>query len=425
MLYPYQWITLGDIEALKRKTKEILVKRAMNTLKVPASQLVIREIMYGDGSTDASVGNGWVDLSSETQQTDNMVAWAQDAGDFTTANDYDYVSATTGDYRKVQMGNFLGFFGWGDLSQQGGVLTGPQTGGFPSLGNILGVKFTTGGRTKDVWSTERLYGQGLDVSGFSFDTDQNGNLEPRPVVFKQNEDVRIMMVSSEVTLDKFSCLRGYCVEEWEQHVSPSRWTKLGNGPYGSNDLSTDPGAEVTHHQKKALINYVTKTCYDLAAQTHKGRDLVISRDFIIADESHATERSHVDIDNKTAATAGLESYGQDATDLTALVLSSVVATGQKINDGMFSGIYGFTDRTPNPDLHYMAHLYGTGNRVSVPHVEHCYLYHENSPSGFYRTPIIYPENTPLDWQIACRLSTADKFITLNGPTVELKGEVIS
>jgi hypothetical protein len=418
MLIPYQDLSRAQIEQLKVATKRELVRRAAKELNVKPKALIIRDLMWGD--SDGTLGNGFVDMGFDADQTANGVFWGQDATSFGTANDYDDISITTGTFSEVQDGRFYGFYGAGELQNKGGVLTGPQTGTMPSMGSILGVKFKTGGKTKDLWNTETLYGRGIDVSGFSFDVNPNGELKPSPVIYEENNPITVQMMSSEVTLDKFFALRGYVVEKWTNRVSATPFTQ--NDRWAS-DLTTDPAAELTSFQKSELFRRTLHTLYELGKVKFKLWSNLSHRPFIIADESDATERTHVDVDNRTAATTGIESYAQDATDLTTMILSSVVNDGEEIDDGKWSGIWGFTDRTPNPDLHYMALLWGE-NRIGINHVETCYLYHEEA-GGFFRTPYIFPENTPIDWQIACRLATADKFISLNAATVEKKGKVIS
>lgn len=419
MLIPYQALSRSQIESLKVATKVELVRRASKELDVAPSALIIRDLMYGD--SDGTLGNGFVDVGFDVDQTANGVFWGQDATSFGTANDYDDLSITTGTFSEVQDGRFYGFYGAGELQNKGGVLTGPQTGTMPSMGSILGVKFKTGGKTKDVWNTEGLYGLGLDVSGFAFDVNSDGTFVPSPVIYEENNPITIQMMSSEVSLDKFFALRGYVVEKWTNRIGPTPFTQ--NNAWAS-DLTTDPAAELTSFQKSELARRTLHTLYELGKVKFKLWSNLSHRAFIIADESDATERTHVDVDNRTAATTGIESYAQDATDLTTMILSSVVAAGEEIDDGKWSGIFGFVDRTPNPDLHYMAFLWGIGNRIGMNHVETTYLYHEET-GGFFRTPYIFPENTPIDWQIANRLATADKFITLNAYTVEKKGKVIS
>jgi hypothetical protein len=77
----------------------------------------------------------------------------------------------------------------------------------------------------------------------------------------------------------------------------------------------------------------------------KASDVVI-RELVYGDTSNATD--WVDIDTKTAAVAGAEHWAQDAADLTAGDLSSVVQGTQKVPDNKVIAVYGFVDRTASP-----------------------------------------------------------------------------
>jgi hypothetical protein len=98
------------------------------------------------------------------------------------------------------------------------------------------------------------------------------------------------------------------------------------------------------------------------------KDLII-REIVPGDESDATD--FVDFDFKTAATTGQEEWTEASADLTAGDLSSVIATGETINDDTVLAIYGFVDLTPSPDM-TMAAFYKGSEVKDIWEVEHCY-----------------------------------------------------
>lgn len=420
-IIPKDDVSLHMIQALKDATIKELTRRAIVENGGSPRDYVIREIFVGDDSSNAAIGNGFQDLGIRTEQTDNGVHWAQDASDLTADDDSSILTAG----EEVDDKLWLGFFGVGDLNAQPGELVGLATGTglMPPVGALNAVRFRTGARTKDRWTTDMLYNY-TDAVGFSFDVDVVGRLIPRPVVYSENDKIDIQMNFSEDSLDKFICLRGYALEPWGEAISPTEWSRPPEGSTKPAMMSVEPAAELTQAQKMSIMTGAMKTIYEMGSVKFT-RESLISRPFQITDGgANLTDTGIDDFQNLTDAVTGAEYFIQDSGDKTAMKLSSVVSTSTpRAKDGKWHTIYGFADRTANPDLFSMALLQGPSNRVGIYQVEHCYLYQDN-PAGYFPTPHMIPENTSFDWQVA-HINSRDAFVMLNGYTVEPKGDVIA
>jgi hypothetical protein len=138
-----------------------------------------------------------------------------------------------------------------------------------------------------------------------------------------------------------------------------------------------PLADLTETRREQLRLQAMRACVQKAIEQGiaKTRKDLIVREIVPGDLSDATD--FVDFDFKTAATTGEEEWTEASADLTAGDLSSVVVSGQVINDETLLGIYGFTDLTPAPDMTMMGFYKGSEVK-DIWEVEHCYA---NAPYG--------------------------------------------
>ena len=147
---------------------------------------------------------------------------------------------------------------------------------------------------------------------------------------------------------------------------------------------------------------------------------IVVRDLVIGDEAAATD--FVDLDVRTNETAGMQHWAEDAADLVAGDLSSILAAGETVPDNKFVGIFGFFDLTPNPDL-VAIRLRRGSDTLDFWQTEQCYVY-ADMPGGLIRGVIIYDQSDPIDIQMNFK-TAVDKFVGLFSYIAERFGERIS
>jgi len=188
-----------------------------------------------------------------------------------------------------------------------------------------------------------------------------------------------------------------------------------------------PLSDLTPQRREQLRLQAMKICLQRAIEKGiaKSRRELIIREIVPGDESDCTD--FVDFDFKTAATTGQEEWTEDAADLTAGDLSSVIASGETVNDETLIGIYGFLDLTPAPDL-TMIGLYKGSEVKDIWEVEHCYGQEPYGginvdENGNVRVAIWEPKD-PFDIKMNFK-SAADKNVVMLGFVVEKLGKRIT
>lgn len=158
----------------------------------------------------------------------------------------------------------------------------------------------------------------------------------------------------------------------------------------------------------------------------KSRAGLVIREIVPGDESDATD--FVDFDFKTAATTGQEQWKADAADLTAGDLSSIIASGEKVNDDTVIVVYGFVDLSPSAELTMIA-LKSGNEYKDIWEVEHCY---GEAPYGGINVDengnvlvAVWEPNDPIDVQLNVTGASTDLPVVFLGFVVERVGEHIT
>jgi len=175
------------------------------------------------------------------------------------------------------------------------------------------------------------------------------------------------------------------------------------------------------------MNQVRKNMIEQGIVRNPG-DIAI-RELVVGDEANATD--FVDLNVKTAQTAGMEFWAEDSADLTAGDLSSILTSGEKVPDNKVIVIYGFFDLTPNPDLTAIRLKRGS-DVLDFWEVEHCYVkepyggmcFEINTAGQLVPYTVTYVQNDPIDIQMNFKTS-ADKYVGLYALIGERYGEQIS
>ena len=166
-------------------------------------------------------------------------------------------------------------------------------------------------------------------------------------------------------------------------------------------------------------------------------DKVAIRELVVGDQSNAAD--FTDLDVRTAQTTGMQFWAEDAADLTANTLSSVLAAGEKVPDNKVVGIYGFFDLTPGGSDLTSIRLKRGSDVLDFWQVEHCYAYTEEIGGMTFRVTdfnpvsrsyeykpyaVIYGQNDSIDIEM-CFKTASDKFVGLFALIGERYGDTIS
>ncbi len=150
-------------------------------------------------------------------------------------------------------------------------------------------------------------------------------------------------------------------------------------------------------------------------------DNITVRDLVVGDSTNAAD--FVDLDVRTAVTTGQQFWGQDANDLTSNQLSSILASGERVDDNKFIAFFGFVDLTANPDL--VKIRFKRGQQVlDLWYVEHVYAWKEVI-GGVIPGAIFYDEKDPIDIQMEFKDGSVDKYVALFALIAEPAGEQIA
>lgn len=193
-------------------------------------------------------------------------------------------------------------------------------------------------------------------------------------------------------------------------------------------MPTIPLSWLTPEERRRLYLQALEKIIEFAEEKLKvDRSQLAARMISPGDESNATDATMIDVDFKTAATTGQEEWTEDSADITAGDLSSVLASGEQVNENTVIGVFGFMDLTPNPDLTMIQLLNGSEKLIS-DQVEHCYA--ERPYGGIFvdeKGDVVVALWGPkdfIDWKMNFKTS-ADKNVILLGFTVETKGKNIT
>jgi hypothetical protein len=420
----YSALTRDEIHAIKQAVKAELIRLATRDGKTNPEDWVIRRTQVIEAAPHATIPPGAADLAVKTSQIADQNFWAQDAADITA----DVLSSILAANAEVPDNKYIGFFGMADLSPTGGELIGLDS-LRPSLGNLIFVRFERGGNYLDLWNCEHLYLHPI-VNGYSF----------RPVVYEEKDKPIIKGIWSEATLDKYVLFHSYiCERRGEVFGDGFRpHTKEGGSEYQPSTaprgfqgelrgLSTmEPIQEIPLDQQRRVKNYAQAEILRRAMAKLGGS----AQDYIIrelnigdVDGANAANANILDLDFRTIQTSGQMNSAIDAGDTTALAMSSVLVAQEKINSNNWVAIFGFWDKTPNPNL-VMSQLKSGGTVLQHHQVEHCYIY--PAVEGMVEFPedvVFFDEDKSIDWLVSQKASQ-DAHIGLRGYVCERKGDIV-
>lgn len=371
----------------------------------PSTKWIAREVFPGDDDATDFNDLEWATAQSST----DFVGWIQDASDL-TADDLSSVFVNGETLDEDQMIVWYGTF---DLSPQLGELTRSNDGESPGRGPLTGIRFTRGSSDLEYWGTEHLY-TNKNVVGFS----------DRVVQYLEEQPIDIQMNFSEATEDKYIGLRGYLFEKAGKHVSPVEWS---GGRFMQPEpwqWGVDPVQELTTEEiwnKKQMAAHNLKQKLMSMGVAQNPEDIVV-REAVFGDETNATD--FVDFDYNTASTTGQQSQVIDAGDLTQDQFSSVLATGESVDDNKAIAVLGFWDKDPNPSLMRLRFDDGSSTRA-VYEVEHCYGYRDEYVEGYFSRPVYYEEREQFDPQFAFHDAGVDHNTGLYTLIAERWGETVS
>ena len=404
MIHPIQEVTKEFLNRIKAETRTYLINKAIRDHKgTEPKDWVVRELVLGDSSV-----TDFRDLDYKTSATTGYPQYMIDANDL-TADDLSSILAAG---ETVNDGAYIGIYGVYDLGNEGGEVTGAADAP-PAHGSLVSLQFERGGSTLDFWEVEHLYGYPIMMG-----------ISDRPVIFEQKEKVDIKMCFTEATEDKAVGLRGYVVEPYGRNIAPD-YSGAGAGIGSPMVGGVEPIQELTLSKIKAIRDYVVERLYQLTVDHGISRDLdaaheeMVVREVVVGDESDATD--FVDLDFATAAVTGQQNWLIDSADLTAGDLSNVLVSGETVPDQKIIGVYGFFDRSPNPNVIGLAGASGSG-RVDFWQPEHCYAY--PNVAGLTERPMFFVQNNQIKLEVNAK-AARDIPLGFRALIIERWGDVIS
>lgn len=406
-IQPLAFIPIPEYRQRRKATIEKLYQIAMKAENTnDRTAFCIRDVVAGDDSSDAALGNGFIDLGVKTEAVDDAQFWREDAADLTAD---DYSAILTANY-EVDDHTWMAFLGVYDASPESADLTRVTTGELNPTGPFYGVRFKTGAKTKATYNCEGLYAQEDPVGIFN-----------EPIIYSQNEKINIEMLFSEDSLDKDIGFIALLIEKWDR-IAPTKQYQTT----GTADMTAEPIALLTTQEIRAAQEK-TKALLIQAATLAYGNssDDWVVREVVIGDKDAATD--FCDLDVKTVAVAGMEEFRQDSGDLTAYNLSSVLVAGEQVDRKQFVGFYGVID-DPSANLDAVAFVRG-GNRIGYWHTQLAHAFQNHHPMLIAHEPVIFKENDSIDVQMMFRpyasTTMCDHSAKLLGYVVEAVGEQVS
>ena len=410
MLHPVDELTPEFIMEVKRRTKQMLVAKAIkqHSGTVP-TDWVCRELVYGDSAT-----TDFYDIEPKTTWSTGIPAWVLDTTDLGTADD---VEAVTKAGEIVDDDKYIGFFGCFDPVGLAGEAIAyadaiPKNNP-PPVGRVNFVQFIRGSSLLDQWLTDHLYAY-PNVVGIT----------DRPVLFDQTEKLQIKVCETAVDVDIPFGFRGYICERVGDVISPDI-DKLD--PYAGG---LHPVQELTIAEMMRIKSKVEARLYQLVVEDGlcksipQAMDEYVIREALIGDGNSATD--YIDIDTGTAAIGGEETALFDSANLTAGDLINVLGTyinSGKVRDRAYIGFFGMYDRSVNPNVIGVDFSDGSG-RKDFWQPEHVYAYHNGIVSALTDRPIYFKQNMPLKMGLNARVKK-DTYFGVRVLIAEPWGTVIS
>ena len=411
MLDPIQELTKAEIARRKEIVFNELIRRATKETGTRPCEWLVRDLVVGDDSAEAVLGDGFIDLGIRTEQTPNLQGWAQDAVDITV----DKFSSVLAANEKVPDEKFIAAFGVYDLSPEGGELLATVSGGMIPHGTLVAIRLRKGAsEVKATWHTEHLYTY----------PHPSGIATPDSVAyFDQNDAIDFQQLHTEATLDKFIGYRAWIAEKFDKiGAMPGLQVKTNNNQ--AFRAYVEPLNEVPIHIINDVKQKLKNKLIELAIKKNTGTTAEdwVAREAFFGDESHAIDIA--DFDFKTAAVVGIQNYVQANADLTALNLSDVLVANEKVPDNKFFGVYGFGDKSSHNSLTGMAFLRGAATRIGFYETECCYV-QPTMPAGLFLDPLAWEAVASIGWQINVKSGAYDTNVVLRTIIVEPIGEEIT
>jgi len=393
------------IRNVKETTKRSLLEHAMKDHHgTQPSDWVFRELVLGDSAV-----TDFYDLDYKTAALGGHPQFVIDAADLTADDLSSFLAAG----ETVPNKTYIGIYGFMDLAVEAGELTGTATTPPPN-GAVVSMEFKRGGSVLDFWQIEHLYSYPYVVG-----------ITDRPIIYEQDEKIDWKLCATEATEDKSVGVRAYVCEPYGQHISPDIDVLRANPYVGGIDpiqeLTLEEIAGIEKKVQNELFRRIAKS--GNAENINDARKKYVIRELVVGDESDATD--FVDLDfSATAQTVGQQNWAEDSTALTGGDLKNVFATGEKVPDNKFIGIFGLFDKTPNPDL-IGASLKDGAGRKEFWQPEHLYAYPTTGTViGYTHRPVFFDENVPIEFHMNVK-TAKDEFVGLRAYIAERWGEIIS
>ena len=159
---------------------------------------------------------------------------------------------------------------------------------------------------------------------------------------------------------------------------------------------------------------------------------------LVLGSSNVTAPMWRDLDYSTEASSGMPWNALDAGDLTAGDLSSILTSGETINNRTYIGFFGWYDRAP-----LGTNLAGAANQMgslgTISHIRfkkggsvmdhwgtrQCYAYGFSGVCGLTDRPVIYSEKDKIDVQVVAVEASLDKLVGLRAFVCEPHGHNIA
>jgi len=421
---PVQEMTKTQLQIIKQATARKVLSLAKQAYPGTTDKdWVLREAIFGDESDAPTTA----DFDQTTAVATKQMFWGQSATDQTAGNLSSVITAG----EKVNKGQFLGIFGFFDLSPVPQLLTGSgftTAGSMPSDSNCSMMKFKRGGSDLVIYQTEHCYAY-EEVMGI-FD---------EPLIYVENEKIQWQTCFGDGTEAKYLGLRTIMCERDGDVFSPSAhtWSLMCQGDeYGYTDpfteefvphipIGMEPIAELTIQDIQTIKELAKQKLIEVMKTdgSGTGSESFVVRDLVPGDEEDATD--FVDLDLVGNQVVGQQRWAQDGGSMTQYTLSNILVASETVPNSKAIAVYGFNDYTQNPSAHCFSWESG-GGLLDFGNIEHCYVYNKTGPVGgmSWRIAIFKPTDKIL-MKVALKDGTADEHWAPKALIIEKWGDQVA
>jgi len=412
---PVEQLTNRQLWDYEMEVKRKLLEQAKKTQTGTTDRdWIIREGVWGRAGTD---------VTDFTMRTAQIAAgdqhYAQDQADITV----DALSSVLATGSTIEDNTFVAFWGLGDLSPEGGNLTGAADIS-PPVGSLIGVSFHRGGSRLSHWNTQDMYTQDTPML-----------VAEEPIIYEQNEKIDLKMEFSEAAEDKFIIFRVFVCERHSEEFAPDKDMWAFVSKFQQNLNAAFPGTAFLPGGTKAfdewpleyLQVYRTTIKQQLIEMAILGKiatsqDELVFREVKAGDQGGEVDWTDLNTDVGTAQFADQQYWAQDTTSYTAGDLSNVLIAAETVPDSKAIAVFGFYDRSTSPNATLLSCETGGGKKF-LTEIEHCYL-SPAVPQGFFLFPVFYRQNEKIDIKLSVKVAK-DTFIGFHTMIVEKWGDIVS